>query len=97
MGGRSHGSAAVRPGGGTADEPEEREKPLRPAQCRDYMRRELAREFRGIVRGFVEGAKKGSYQHVKLAAELIDAEPRPRKKGKSSVRRLIEQMESGQI
>ncbi len=42
------------------------------------MRRTLAREFRGIVDGFVEGAKSGSCQHVKLATELL--EPRRRAK-----------------
>lgn len=53
-------------------------KPLQPGQCRAYMRRTLAKEFRGIVDGFVEGAKTGSCQHVKLATELLE----PRRKGK---------------
>jgi hypothetical protein len=73
------------------------EAPLRPGQCRDYMRRELAKEFRGIVKGFVEGAKTGSCQHVKLATELVGTQRPARKKGKSSVRRLIEDFESGRI
>lgn len=73
------------------------ERPLRPGQCREYMRRELAREFRGIVRGFVEGAKRGSCQHVKLATELVGTPKRAPKRRKSSVRRLIEEMEAGQI
>lgn len=68
--------------------------PLRPSQCRAYMRRELAREFRGIVEGFVDGAKKGSCQHVKLATELVGAPARQQKRGKSVVQKLIDEMES---
>ena len=70
--------------------------PLRPSQCRAYMRRELAREFRGIVEGFVDGAKKGSCQHVKLATELVGTPERRQRRGKSTVRRLIEEMEGRQ-
>ncbi len=68
--------------------------PLRPSQCRAYMRRELAREFRGIVEGFVDGAKKGSCQHVKLATELVGTPERSPKRAKSVVRKLIEEMEN---
>ncbi len=69
--------------------------PLRPSQCRAYMRRELAREFRGIVDGFVKGAKKGSCQHVKLATELVAAPARQKRRGKGVVRELIEELEGG--
>lgn len=61
---------------------------LRPAQCRAYMRRTLASEFKGIVAGFVKGAKAGSCQHVKLATELL--EPRPKAKRSQSGRRTLE-------
>ena len=43
------------------------------------MRRTLAKEFQGIVDGFVEAAKKGSCPHVKLATELL----KPIRKGTS--------------
>lgn len=69
--------------------------PLRPSQCRAYMRRELAREFRGIVEGFVNGAKKGSCQHIKLATELVGTPERKPRRGKSVIRELIDEMESG--
>jgi hypothetical protein len=46
-------------------------KYMRPSECRSHMRRTLAREFQGIVDGFVEAAKKGSCPHVKLATELL--------------------------
>lgn len=57
------------------------------------MRQTLAREFRGIVQGFVEGAKTGSCQHVKLAAELMDQPVRTRSRGKQSIQRLLEKLE----
>ncbi len=73
------------------------EKPLRPAQCRAYMRRALAQEFQGIVEGFIKGAKSGSCPHVKLATELL--EPRPRAKrapsGRRTIERWIDEMERG--
>ena len=85
----------VKKAGGAVSEPEPAAlPPLRPAQCRAYMRRELAREFRGIVKGFVDGAKKGSCQHVKLATELVSAPERRQKRGKSVVRKLMDEIES---
>ena len=69
--------------------------PLRPAQCRAYMRKELAREFRGIVDGFVKGAKSGSCQHVKLATELLESKkrPDPMRSGRNTLKRLVRRME----
>jgi hypothetical protein len=52
---------------------------MRPSECRSHMRRTLAKEFQGIVDGFVEAAKKGSCPHVKLATELL----KPIRKGTS--------------
>ena len=78
---------------GRVSEGETAEAPLRPSKCRAYMRRELAREFRGIVKGFVEGAKTGSCQHVKLATALVDMPLRPRNRGKQTIGRLIREME----
>ncbi len=54
-------------------------KYMRPSECRSHMRRTLAKEFQGIVDGFVEAAKKGSCPHVKLATELL----KPIRKGPS--------------
>ncbi len=72
-------------------------KPTRPGQCRAYMRQALTQEFEGIVKGFVEGAKSGSCQHVKLATELL--EPRPRvkqeKTGRRTILRWVDEMERG--
>ncbi len=74
-----------------------RQKRLRPAQCRAYMRRTLAHEFHGIVEGFIKGAKSGSCPHVKLATELL--EPPPRKKrvrsGRRTLERWVREMEGG--
>ncbi len=46
-------------------------KYMRPSECRSHMRRTLAKEFQGIVDGFVAAAKKGSCPHLKLATELL--------------------------
>ncbi len=67
--------------------------PLRPSQCRAYMRRMLAREFREIVDGFIEGAKTGSCQHVKLATELMNPTQKKRAKAKGTVQQLLEDLE----
>ena len=69
------------------------ERPLRPSQCREYMRQTLAREFRGIVQGFVEGAKTGSCQHVKLAAELMERPARTGTRNRGTVQQLLEKLE----
>lgn len=69
------------------------ERPLRPGQCRAYMRRELAREFPGIVAGFIEGAKAGSCQHVKLATELMKAESKAKVSGRRRVQEILEKLE----
>lgn len=71
------------------------EPPLRPGQCRAHMREVLAAEFREIVKGFVEGAKSGSCQHVKLATELLETRKREpaRPSGRSTLKRLIHRME----
>ena len=66
---------------------------LRPAQCRAYMRRVLAREFRGIVDGFVESAKTGSCQHVKLVHELMKPAAKAKLQGRGRVQELLEQLE----
>lgn len=93
MGVKTKVAAKVKRAAG-ADEEAEALPALRPSQCRAYMRRELAREFRGIVEGFVDGAKKGSCQHVKLATELVGTPERLPKRTKSVVQTLIEEMES---
>ena len=70
--------------------------PKRPSQCRTYMQKMLTREFQGIVEGFVKQAKSGSCQHVKLATELLDGRRRQverKRTGRSSLKRLIQQME----
>ncbi len=72
-------------------------KPLRPAQCRAYMRRALAKNFEGIVKGFIKGAESGSCPHVKLATELLESKPRavrPRS-GRRTIERWIDEMERG--
>ena len=61
-------------------------KYMRPSECRNRMRRTLAKEFDAIIDGFVEAAKKGSCPHVKLATELLKPirKPTSRKKGSAT-------------
>jgi hypothetical protein len=70
------------------------ERLLRPSGCREYMRKQLAKEFPGIMSGFVKAAKTGSVPHVKLATELMKPTRvgTPRKKG--SVARLLERLQN---
>ena len=86
-------SKANKDGSSTKAAAKMEERPLRPAQCRAYMRRTLAREFRGIVDGFIEGAKSGSCQHVKLVTELMQGSPKVRARGKSTVQQLLDEFD----
>lgn len=70
--GRTKKRTPARNGRQTTKIPEP-EKPLRPAQCRAFMRRHLAESFPRIVEGFVNQAETGSCMHVKLASELLDS------------------------
>ena len=73
--------------------PEMQEPPLRPSQCRAYIRRTIAAEYRGIVKGFVESAKQGSCQHVKLATELMATPKRTRLSGRGKVEAILKKLE----
>lgn len=68
------------------------EKPLRPSQCRRYLRTELAGSFRGIVKGFVKQAKSGSVQHLKVATALLEERGTKRQRGKGPAELLLDQM-----
>jgi hypothetical protein len=68
-------------------------KPMKPSECRGYMRKELATHFEAIVEGFVTGAKAGNCGHVKLATEFLEEKAegkKPRKKGVAE--RLLEEL-----
>lgn len=62
-------------------------KPLTPARCRTHLRRELSREFENILKGFVEQAKTGSCQHLKLTTELLAIEPGKKEKKEARSKR----------
>jgi hypothetical protein len=68
------------------------ERLLKPAGCRSYLRRRLARVFPAIVEGFLEEAKKGSCVHLKLATELLGPVRKRASRKKSSVTRLLEEL-----
>jgi hypothetical protein len=71
-------------------------KYLRPSECRSHMRRTLAKEFQGIVDGFVEAAKKGSCPHVKLATELLKPIRKGPSRKKGTATRYWEQLDKEQ-
>jgi hypothetical protein len=76
-----------------AAEPQEaQEKPLRPKQCHKYLQKQLASEFRKIVGGFIEEARKGSCAHMKLAVELLESAKDEGRRQKGSAQRLLEQL-----
>jgi len=72
---------------------EEKGRYMRPEQCRSYMRRTLAREFKEIVAGFVEAAKEGSCPHMKLATELLKPVTKRPSRKKGPVAQYWEQLE----
>jgi hypothetical protein len=76
-----------------AGEPKEaQEKPLRPRQCHKYLQKELASEFRTIVGGFIEEARKGGCAHMKLAVELLEQAKGEGRRKKGSAQRLLEEL-----
>ena len=76
---------------------ETKAKYMRPGECRNHMRRTLAKEFQGIVDGFVEAAKKGSCPHVKLATELLKPTRKNPSRKKGTVARYIEQLDREEL
>lgn len=75
-------------------EPEEgKAKYVRPSECRSRMRRTLAREFQGIIDGFIEAAKRGSCAHVKLATELMKPTRKATSRKKGTATLFLEMLE----
>jgi hypothetical protein len=76
---------------------EEKARYMRPGQCRSYMRKTLAKEFKGIVDGFVAAAKEGSCPHLKLATELLKPVRKSPSRKKGPVAKYWEQLEKEQL
>ena len=70
-------------------------KPLKPHECRNHLRKTVAAAYRDIVAGFVEEAKSGSCQHLKMATEVVESKKRVRKSSrpKSATEELLEELE----
>jgi len=66
---------------------------MSPTGCREYMRRTLAKEFPGIMEGFVEAAKTGSVPHLKLVTELLRPTRQGTSRAKGPAARFIEKWE----
>jgi hypothetical protein len=75
-----------------AEPQESPQKPLRPRQCQKYLQKTLASEFRTIVGGFVEEARKGGCAHMKLAVELLESAKDEGRRKKGSAQRLLEEL-----
>jgi hypothetical protein len=61
--------------------------------CREYMRKTLAKEFPGIMKGFVEAAKTGSVPHLKLVTELLRPVRKATSRAKGPTARFFEKLE----
>ena len=70
-------------------------KPLKPHECRNHLRKTVAAAYRDIVAGFVEEAKKGGCQHLKMATEVVESQKRVKKDQmpKSVTAQLLEDLE----
>jgi hypothetical protein len=68
-------------------------RPMKPSQCNAHMRKALAEAFEEITKGFVEAAKKGSCQHVKLATELLRPEQKSAVRKKGTATKFLEEWE----
>jgi hypothetical protein len=74
--------------------PAKQAKFLNPGNCRNHLRKALAREFEEITKGFVKAAKAGSVPHVKLATELLKPTRKSPRKQSTAVRILKEWAEA---
>jgi len=87
-------------GDGGAKQGEGSGRAPKPKQCRTFTREKVAEALPEIVKTFVEEAKKGSIAHAKMLTTLggLDRQDKgeapeaKQRRGKSSVRRLIEKM-----
>ncbi|HZL26820.1 MAG TPA: hypothetical protein VFC39_09840 [Acidobacteriaceae bacterium] len=70
-------------------------KPLKPHQCRNHLRKTVAAAYRDIVAGFVEEAKKGDCQHLRMATEVVESQKRIREslRPKSVTAQLLEDLD----
>jgi len=75
-----------------AEPQEPQEKPLRPRQCHKFLQKKLAAEFKPIVGGFIEEARKGGCAHMKLAVELLEPAKDEGRRKKGSAQRLLEEL-----
>ena len=75
-----------------AESQESQERPLRPRQCHKYLQKTLAKEFRTILDGFVEEARKGGCAHMKLAVELLEPVKNDGRQRKGSAQQLLEEL-----
>jgi hypothetical protein len=66
-------------------------RPLKPGQCRRWLRRALAEQLPGMVQSFVDSKAKVSAQDIKLVMGLLE-ETEKKKRGRRFVDRLLEDL-----
>ena len=69
-------------------------RPLRPAQCRRWLRNTLAENLPQLTRRFLKDTTPRSCAHMKLVTELIETPERRSRGGGRSVERLIRELEA---
>ena len=68
-------------------------EPLRSGECRKHLRATVAGAFRLIVAGFVEQAKSGSCQHLKMALEVLEPKKRAPSRQKGPAELMLEEFD----
>jgi hypothetical protein len=69
------------------------DRPLRPSECQKYLKRAVTRDFREIVKGFLEQARSGSCAHMKYAAEIVEPEKTPEPEQTGTMTKLLEELD----
>ena len=67
-------------------------RPLKPGQCRRWLRRALAEQLPGMVQSFIESKAKVSAQDIKLVMGLLEETEKKNKRGRRFVDRLLEDL-----
>lgn len=65
------------------------DKPVRPGQSGEYIRKTLSHHLPEILRGLIDGARHGSCPHVKLATDLLQPAQKPVKRKTHTLSRLL--------
>ncbi|MHB1023177.1 MAG: hypothetical protein ACYC46_07845 [Acidobacteriaceae bacterium] len=70
----------------------------KPEQCQEFAKDQVAEAWPAIVKGFVQQAKQGSYNHTKFIVEFsglkeVAKKTKPSKKSRSLAKLLMEELQ----